>query len=358
VNILWFNLKIDEEDQVLSFALDWINKLSLRVNKIIVITLEKGEYTLNDNVIVYSIGKEKGYSKLRRVIVFYKLLFKVLKKEKIDVVFSHMMPLFVAMSGFILKLTKKPIYQWYCHKSATKILRIACFFSDKIFTCSEISMNIETTKKKVIGHGINLDIFKQLGIERERETFLCVGRISPIKNVHILVEVVDLLVKEGHKNLTLLIVGEPTTQKKDIDYKSKIVKSINEKKLSDNIIFTGTKDFNSMVELYNKSKFLLSLSDTGSVDKVFLEAMACGCIPISSNDSFKLIFKDLYPELIVRKDATDIFNKVNYLLSLKDNEIVDIQNTLNNEVKNGYSLEGIVQVLFKSFSKIDLDRVH
>ena len=351
MNILWFNLKIDENNQALSFALDWINTMSLKVDKIFVITMEKQKYNLNNNVIVFSLGKELGYSRLRRFFVFYKLLFRILRKEKIDVAFSHMNPLFVVMAGFFLKIKKIPIYLWYCHKSVTNILRLSVFLSEKIFTCSEISMNVKTRKKEVIGHGINLERFNQLDCIRKDNLLLYVGRISPVKNVHILIDVIDLLVNNGYDSIALLIVGEPTQMQRDIDYKNEMIVKINDKRLNNNIRFVGKKNYCSMTKTYNEAQILLSLSDTGSVDKVLLEAMVCGCIPVSSNDSFKLLFENKFPELITSKDAYDVFDKVKNLLLMDKENIIKLQSVLKKEVEDKYSLEYLMKYLYNRFKK-------
>jgi len=349
MNILWLNLKVDEDNQVLSFAIDWINRMSLKVDKIIVITMEKRKYALNNNVVAYSLGKELGYSRLRRFLVFYKLLFRILRKEEIDVVFSHMNPLFVVMAGFFLKIKKIPIYLWYCHKSVTNILRLSVLLSKKVFTCSDISMNVKTKKKEVIGHGINLERFNHIDCIRKDNLLLYVGRISPVKNIHILIDVIDLLVNNGYRNTVLLIVGEPTQMQRDIDYKNEIIVKIKSKNLKNNINFVGKKDYQSMAKIYNEAQILLSLSDTGSVDKVLLEAMVCGCIPISSNASFKLLFENKFPELITSKEAYDVFDKVRNILLMDKKSIIKIQNLLKKEIEGKYSLDYLMKYLYNRF---------
>ena len=71
--LLLFNLATDADDVALGFAISWITELSKHVKAIDVITMRVGRYALPENVCVYSVGKEKGYSEPRRFIEFYRI---------------------------------------------------------------------------------------------------------------------------------------------------------------------------------------------------------------------------------------------------------------------------------------------
>ena len=89
MRLLLFNLATDREDPILGFTTRWICALAQRVESIHVITMTSGRVDVPDNVEVYSVGKERGYSEARRVIEFYRLLVRVLRKNRIDVCFSN-----------------------------------------------------------------------------------------------------------------------------------------------------------------------------------------------------------------------------------------------------------------------------
>ena len=108
MNLLIFNLKTDAKDSILGFTTDWINALAKKCNRVVIITMASGKISVDDNVTVYSVGKEKGYSELRRLFEFYRILYRVLKIEKIDGCFAHMMPLFAVLGFPLLKIRKIP----------------------------------------------------------------------------------------------------------------------------------------------------------------------------------------------------------------------------------------------------------
>ena len=97
MNLLVFNLKTDADDDVLGFTTDWVNALAASCERIFVITMSAGRIAVAENVQVYSIGKEQGYSEPRRATEFYRTLSRLLRNERIDACFAHMMPLFAVM---------------------------------------------------------------------------------------------------------------------------------------------------------------------------------------------------------------------------------------------------------------------
>ncbi len=352
MNILWFNLKVDQDDQVLAFNLDWINKMAKKVNKIVVITMEKGQYKLYDNVVVYSIGKEKGYSEFRRFFVFFRLLYKVLREEKIDLVFSHMAILFTAMAGIFLRLKKIPIFQWYCHGTVSLKLRIAVFFSKFVFTCTPIGMNVKTRKKIVIGHGIDIKKFVSAKKNQQDNILLHVGRISPVKNIHVIIEAFGLpILRKNKQNLRFFIIGEPTGSKRDRIYFSCLKRMVLEKKLNGSVSFLGIKSQHELIPFYHRGRLLVNVSDTCGLDKVILESMACGCIPITSNESFKALYGHCFPRLVVSKEPQVIADTIQYFLSNRMQENKNLTKELRCMVEKNHSLDRLIDTLYAEVKK-------
>ena len=102
MRLLLFNLATDVDDPVLGFTTRWIWALAKHVQFIYVITMRAGRVVVPDNVRVYSIGKEQGYSEPRRAVAFYRRLLYVLRSESIDVCFSHMSPIFTALAAPVM----------------------------------------------------------------------------------------------------------------------------------------------------------------------------------------------------------------------------------------------------------------
>ena len=74
IRLLLFNLLTDADDSNLGFTTQWINALAERCAAIDVVTMGVGRVDVADNVRVYTIGKERGYSDARRMVEFYRVL--------------------------------------------------------------------------------------------------------------------------------------------------------------------------------------------------------------------------------------------------------------------------------------------
>ena len=106
MRVLMMVQRVDEDDALLGFTVMWIRALAARVERLYVLALETGEADLPDNVIVYSMGKERGNGNLRELLEFYRGLGKTIRD--VDVVFSHMIPRYTWLAAPYAALFRKP----------------------------------------------------------------------------------------------------------------------------------------------------------------------------------------------------------------------------------------------------------
>ena len=97
MNLLLFNLMTDIDHPILGFTTQWISALARRVRSIEVITMRSGRVEVPKNVRVHSVGAERGLSEPRRIIEFYRLIFGILRRVRIDGCFAHMIPEFAIL---------------------------------------------------------------------------------------------------------------------------------------------------------------------------------------------------------------------------------------------------------------------
>lgn len=291
--LLIFNLATDADDSALGFAVTWIAEFAKHVEAIDVITMRAGRFELPPHVHVYSVGKEKGYSEPRRVVEFYRTLFRLLRHNHYDGCFAHMMPLFALMAGPVLRLKRIPCVLWYAHKSVTPILRLAAVFSRRVVTSSMDGCRIASAKVRVIGQGIDADRFllKDEAVRHSHAfTIVTIGRISEIKRIELLVKAAAFLRQYSPEMpFQLIIVGKPLTEK-DRLYIASLNQRIIDEHLDDVTIMPGSIPFEEILCYYQEADCCVNLSPTGAPDKVVLEAMSCGVIPLVTNRSFQKIF--------------------------------------------------------------------
>ena len=342
MNLLIFNLKTDAKDSILGFTTDWINALAKKCNRVVIITMASGKISVDDNVTVYSVGKEKGYSELRRLFEFYRILYRVLQIEKIDGCFAHMMPLFAVLGFPLLKIRKIPIVLWYTHKSITVTLKLAVYCSDKVITAAHHSFRIETPKKKVVGHGIDTNRFYLNTPTSHNNQFriISVGRIMPVKRLDLLIKLVrDLCEKFPDKEISLDLVGDTYDSKDGDKYINDLRLLVEKYKLNNVVKFTGSVPFDNVNKVYKKADCFINMSETGGVDKAVLEAMACGVVVVVNDSFVEILGKEISTNLVATDK--DILKKVINILEMSSQQRKILGKELREIVINDHSLSAI-----------------
>lgn len=323
--LLIITQKVDENDQLLGFFIDWIKFFSGHFQKVLVVCLEKGRHDLPGNVKIVSLGKGRSLPKYIQLFNFYRLIWRY--RNDYDAVFVHMNPIWMALGGRLWRYWGKRTAFWYTSKGVTNKLRQAERWSNIIFTASRESFRLPSRKVIITGHGIDTDFFKPT-INRQPSTglkILSVGRIAPVKNYETLIDAAQILADRGLK-FSVTLIGEPALPE-DIAYAQKLKDRINRLDLGQYFKFLGKINYARLPEYYQQHDLFVHLSKTGSLDKTLLEAMACGMKVLSSNDAAKsflpkgLIFSSNDPEdlslKILRPDKAD-FDARQYVLDNHD----------------------------------------
>ncbi len=311
MKLLIITQKVDENDDILGFFHGWLEKFSKNAEKIFVISQFVGGYNLPENAEVFSLGKEKGYSKIRQLFNFYGLLFKNL--PKVDTVFVHMIPLWVVSGAPLFKIYRKKVYLWYVHKSVNFTLKLAEKLVFRIFTASPESCRLKSEKIVITGHGIDVEKFKKAHLETEfpsgnsvsKFRIISAGRIASVKNYELLVEAAEIL-RNKDFNFEIRIAGGPVIENDKV-YLQKLKNLVKNKRLEDKIFFASAIPYRNIAEFYQGGDLFVNFSDTGSLDKAVLEAMASGLLVLTSNEAFKNILPDNY---FVSKKPEEISGKI------------------------------------------------
>lgn len=287
MNLLVLTQKVNLDDTNLGFFHTWLKGLAEQVDSLIVVCLEKGRNEFPDNVKVLSLGKEAGQSRSLALWRFYKYI--ILNRSKYDGVFVHMNTEYVLLGGLLWRIWGKKILLWYTHKAATWQLRVAEKLVTKIFTASTESFRLFSKKLEIVGHGIEV---KTLALSdtassnlQNRLSLLAVGRLSPTKDFETVIRAIFLLNKKI-PSLSLDIVGDPIISQ-DFIYKDELNNLIEKAGLDGIVNFVGGRRHGEMSRVYATHKILIHTSQTGSVDKVVLEALASGRIVVTSSEAFR-----------------------------------------------------------------------
>ena len=358
MKLLLFNLATDADDPILGFTTRWIQALAKRVEFIHVITMRAGKVEVPENVQVYSVGKEKGYSEPRRAVEFYRHLFRVLREDCIDACFSHMIPIFTILAAPVLKAKRIPIVTWYAHPSLTWILKLAHHLSDRMVASVATAYPYRKDKLVVVGQGIDTDFFCPNGSHPEEPPMiLCVGRLSPVKDHPTLIRAAALLRERYQKPFRVVILGGPAGPR-DEPYARSLHQLVEELNLRDIVSFHPPVPQSTLLNWYRRCTVLVNMTPTGSGDKVVWEVMACGRPCLAANEGFRETMGEYAESLLFSYgDPASLAERLLWLLHLPPEEIQRIGIFLRGRVILFHSLDGLVERLVKLLARFTDCRV-
>ncbi len=254
---------LDRNDSNLGFFVRWVAEFAKNCEQVSVVCLRAGKYELPPNVRVYPLGQG---GKIVRVWRFWRRIGRL--RSEYDAVFVHMNPEYVVLGGIPWHAWGKKIGLWYTHKSVDLKLRLAAHGADVIFTASPESFRLVTPKLQVMGHGIDTDFFTpDPGVVRG-DWWLSAGRLSKSKRHDL---VLRAAVQAG-KELRIAGDGPERTHLENL------VRELNAR-----VTFLGPLTHTQLRDEYRRAALLVHRSETGSLDKVVLEAAACG-LPVDTTD--------------------------------------------------------------------------
>lgn len=341
VKLLILTQKVDQNDDVLGFFHGWIAEFAKHCEQVTVIALGVGEHHLPANVRVFSLGKERGASRLGYILNFYRLIWH--ERKNYDTVFVHMNQEYILLGGLLWKFLGKKITMWRNHPVGSLLTRLAMVLSDKLFCTSKYSFTAQSKKTVLMPAGVDTELFKRDGrIFRVPRSILFLGRISPIKNVDVLVDALLEVDQEGC-SFTATVVGKalPRDEAYETMIKDKAKSLIDKGKIK----FVGSIANNRTPEVYDAHELFVNLTDTGSFDKTILEAMACECVTLVSNRSFAGMIPNQF--IFAEKDSHDLALKIAKALSLSDEEKAKTTKASRKFVYEHHSLAFLAEQLIK-----------
>jgi glycosyltransferase involved in cell wall biosynthesis len=332
--LLFITQKVDKNDDVLGFVHGWLREFAKHFERIIVICLQKGEYSFPQNVEVLSLGKENGTSRLKYVLNFYKYTWQ--ERNKYDAVFVHMNPIYVLCGGLYWKIARKKILLWYLHPGLTLKLRLAHILSDKVITAVRGSFPLQNSSKVIaMGHGIDTNFFKKAeNTSQIPHSILSLGRISPVKDIDLLIGALNLLKKDRFPFICR-IVGNYSSEQQS--YYQNLLKKVDACGLNGEVMFEKGVPYRQTPEIYNRHELFINLTPSGSFDKTILEAMACESLVLTSNRLFRGLIDE---KLVCREnDPADVETHILSVLNLSQKEKISLGRELRNFVVQNHSLE-------------------
>ncbi len=290
MKILIITQAVDRVHPILGFFHRWIEEFAKQCDSVTVIGQQVGDHALPNNVRVLSLGKEDGRSRPMQIMRFWWLLWR--SRHDYDVVFVHMIALWVVLGAPLWMILRKRRYLWYEARGGGWALRIALRLVRRVFSASSHGMPRKTSKSIVVGHGIDTTFFSPADAPRDPHLIVTVGRVTAAKRLDVLLDAFVTL----PAHMRLLLIGAPVTAA-DHAYASRLAERLSQEQIAERVTMHPLPHAD-IVPLLQRASLFLHAGHTG-LDKAVLEAMACGCLVLSSGRAFQ----DLLPAECRADDA-------------------------------------------------------
>jgi len=306
MRLLLFAFEMDDESAVLAWQASVVRALAERCESVVVLTGRVGKVRLPPNVIVQSLPRRPfgvPYRLGGTWLVNWHVL-RLCRRQRIQACFVHMAMEWAIYLSPAMRLLRIPVLLWYAHGTTSNRLRLAHALVDQVVTSSPEGFRLPSSKLRVIGQGVDAELFTLVQPNSSQNEILHVGRISRRKRIERLLSVMASLVElEGPSPIRLRLVGPPLTAA-DLEYDREMRSLARELGLQDRVEFVGYVPQEQIPFFYRSAFLHLNLSQTGSMDKTVLEALACGCPVLTSNEAFFELLKGR-PEFIVGDDRPE-----------------------------------------------------
>jgi glycosyltransferase involved in cell wall biosynthesis len=324
----------DLDHPILGFFHRWLEEFVAQGAQLTVIAQQAGRTTVGARIL--SLNKEKGAGKALQIIRFWRLI--VAERARYDAVLVHMTPIWVALGWPVWTVLGKRVFLWYEVRRGGRLLKLAERLCARIYSATPEGMPWPSSKQEVIGHGIDTQQFAPAGA-RDKDLCATTGRVTPIKHLPQVVEAFAAL----PSGMRLRVAGDAFT---DADRREKeTVLALADRLGVRSRIEMGFLAHRDLPALLSRTTLFLHAS-RGGLDKALLEAMACGCLVVTTSEAAA----SLLPEAC-RATPETLGAKALALLTLSEPEREALSADLRRAVVERHGLPRLVTALLLSMAR-------
>mgnify|MGYP000555744135 CR=1 FL=1 len=282
---------------------------------------------------VHSLGKERGKG---RVGVIFNFLRHILTL-KYDRVFIHMTPVWGLVGAPVWIVRRTPVYLWYTHYKMQAGLWLLGFYGKRLFCATPQSLpqypsssGKATAKKVVVGHGVDLAYWpRRANAAADPYRLLVVHRLSRSKRLELSIRALTLL-PEAYRLDVYGIEAEA-------EYVAELRALVAELGLASRIAFHGTVPMQRLPGLYTSYRLILNMASE-TIDKTMLEALTCGCYPVTTSRNAAAIGIPAAPQSETPEAIADFVERHAVKVPLSGEAMYEV-------VRSGHSLEALVATM-------------
>jgi len=343
MRVLFVCASVDVGNAVVGDTLDRAQEISRhpKVSSLSIVSLHgTGQWAARD-LKVYGVGSNR-YGRVRTLFHFFRVIHLAIKNENPDLFYLYMCPTLAPLLFFHRLLGGIKVVQWFGHAIYTLPTKLALkYFSDLWFNSNRSMAPFPVRHLHLVGQGVKSDqFFFDPKIEKKFD-LITVGRLTPVKKIDQMVEVLKICRDRYGKKYTLNICGDAFVPS-DQDYKNRILQQVREAKLEDQVIFSGMVPRQQLPGLLQQAKVFLFLVN-GGVGKACLEAIACGVpVVISTPEASDFFGEELSSWFLCKKDSESVQAAIMKILEAPDEVYRNLSMKANGLFLEKYTMEKFI----------------
>jgi glycosyltransferase involved in cell wall biosynthesis len=328
------------DSTILGVTRDWVRALAARSDGVDVIALDGVRELGDERVRVHDLGKGTGGGRAVQLARFYRALAMTLRGAQ--AVLVHMVPRYALLAFPLARALRRPIALWYAQGGVDGMLREAVGVVDHILTPTRDSFPLtgRSVERRlcVTGHGVDTGRYAPGGtVPAERGLILAAGRLSPAKRYEFLID----SLRRVHTADWRLRIASGGGYSQSRAHAKDLSERIERHGMGERIALLGAVGYEDMPVEYRRAWLLGHTSGTGSLDKVVLEAMACGTPVVSSAQSSRSLLAPVDSSLApTDADEASYASALEDVLRWSETRRAEVGQALRRQVDGAHSLRG------------------
>lgn len=290
---------------------------------------------------VHCVGSDKK-GKIGSLWSFLKLTLDVYQKFRPDFFYFYMCPSlapWLCVNGLRWKTN---VVQWFVHTKYNLWNQISLkYCTDLWFNTNESMAPFKVHHQRLVGHGVKCDDFTPDANVQKVVDLITVSRISPVKNLDKMLEVLAYCRDNFGKRYSIDICGDAFVES-DFVYKKYLIELIEKLEIQDQVHFSGMVSRDDLLSHYRKAKLFLFLQ-TGGIGKVTLESFACGVPAVTAWPEASDFFgKELSKWVVCERDVPSIGIAIHRILQSSEEDYQRLCLQVRDLFLNNYTLEKLI----------------
>ena len=320
---------------------------------------EEGRFTVQ-GLECYGLDYKKK-SKIGKLISLYGGVLRLYNSKPFDYLYLYMTPTTALFMKPLTKFLDIKIASWFGHTTYRALTKFSLKYCTDLWFNSNKSMAPFVSKNlHLVGQGVDSKEFYPMK-EVKRYDLITVGRITPIKKIEELIDVLRILRDKFDRKLSLAICGDAFISK-DVIYKEELLKKVRREKLESQVLFLGNIERVNLPKVLNQSKIFV-FKVPGGIGKASLEAMALGLPMVISTPSANDFFgPELSKLFLCEEDNMSFAKAVLKIYDLSQGQYEEVSDKCLNLFLEKYTVEKVFSrisnVMFNTYVSSKSDNTY